>query len=301
MNLKIVKNPIFPKLKHYKSGKVREVYDLGENILILSTDRISAFDVILNNPIPYKGPVINKLSEFWFTKTSHIIKNHFITADFLSIYRDLLEYYEDLKCRAMIVKKGNVIPFECIVRGYLMGSAYESYLKTKSISDISLGDGFVKGSKLPFVLFTPSTKEDSGHDRNVNYAEFENTLGKEKAKFLKDKSIELFEFVSNCALKKGLILIDTKFEFVEINGELILADEIFTPDSSRFILKEDYDKGCIDLSLDKQYVRNYLLSINWDKTPPSPDLPESVIQETSKRYLEIYKLITDKDLAEGCL
>jgi phosphoribosylaminoimidazole-succinocarboxamide synthase len=301
MNLRIVENPIFPKLKHYKSGKVREIYDLGENILILSTDRISAFDVILNNPIPYKGAVINKLSEFWFTKTSHIIKNHFITSDFISLYKDLIEYYEDLKCRSMIVKKGKVIPFECIVRGYLMGSAYENYLKTKSVSDFYLGDGYKKGSKLPFILFTPSTKEESGHDRNVTYDEFESNIGTTKAKFLKGKSIEIFEYVSKFALNRGLILIDTKFEFVEIDGEYILADEIFTPDSSRFILKEDYDKGMIDLSLDKQYVRDYLTGVNWDKIAPSPNLPENVIQETSKRYLEIYKLITDKDLTDECL
>ena len=298
MDVKIVDKIYLPKLKLLKRGKVREIYDLGENILIISTDRISAFDVVFNNPIPYKGSVVNKLSEFWFKKTDQIIKNHFIDVDILSFNDDLKEYTEELKLRSMIAKKGRIIPFECIVRGYLMGSAFESYLKTKSVSDVYLGEGLRKGSKLPFVLFTPSTKEDTGHDVNVTYQELENKIGRDNAKTLKEKSIELFNYASLFALEKELILIDTKFEFAEINGEIVLADEIFTPDSSRFILKSDYDKGMIDLSLDKQYIRNYLIEIKWNKEPPPPNLPLNIIIETSKRYLEIYKLFTDKDLTK---
>lgn len=298
MGVKIVNKINLPKLKLLKSGKVREIYDLGENILIVSTDRVSAFDVVFNNPIPYKGPVVNKLSEFWFKKTNQIIKNHYVDIDFLSFNNDLKEYSDELELRSMIAKKGRIIPFECIVRGYLMGSAYESYINTKSVSDIYLGEGLKKGSKLPNILFTPSTKEDSGHDINVAYVELENRIGSDYAKTLKEKSIELFEYATEYALEKGLILIDTKFEFAEIDNEIILADEIFTPDSSRFILKSDYEKGMIDLSLDKQYIRNYLIDIKWNKEPPPPELPIEIIEETSKKYLEIYKLFTDKDLTE---
>lgn len=292
MGIKVIFETDFKDLILLKRGKVRDIYDLGKHLLIISTDRLSAFDVVFNEAIPYKGVVLNKLSEFWFAKTSQILENHFVNSEIVKHYPDLQIYSEELKQRAMLVKKAEIIPFECIVRGYLMGSAYEDYKRRGKVGSVKLMEGLELGSKLKEPIFTPSTKEDLGHDRNISYEEFEEALGSKKASFIKEISIKLFKYASNYSLEKGIIIADTKFEFGEIGGRTILVDEIFTPDSSRFLFKEDYERGVINRSLDKQFVRDYLNRIGWNREPPPPHLSEEVIEETSKRYLEIYNLIT---------
>lgn len=301
MKSKVIYETNFADLRLIKRGKVRDIYDLGEHLLVVSTDRLSAFDVVFNEPIPYKGIVLNKLSEFWFSKTSQIIGNHFISSQVTFYYPNLKKYEKEFDDRAMIVKKAKVIPFECIVRGYLMGSAYDEYKREGKVCSYKLEEGLKLGAKLSKPLFTPSTKEEGKHDRNISFEELKNTIGVEKTDTISRISLDLFEFASLYAISKGIIIADTKFEFGEVEDRIILIDEIFTPDSSRFLLKDDYDKGVIDRSLDKQFVRDYLLTIGWNKEPPPPPLTDDVVKETSKRYLEIYKLLTGNDLLLGGL
>ncbi len=279
-----------------KRGKVRDLYDVGNHYLIVSTDRLSAFDVVFNEPIPYKGAVLNQLSAHWFKQTSDIVPNHFLSTDIIEELPILIPHRKKLEYRSMLVKKAEVLPFECIVRGYLMGSAFEEYKKTGQISGKSFGHGLVLGSKFSEPLFTPSTKAEKGHDVNVSFDYLSNALGTDMGNKLKEVSLELFLFASREALKKGLILVDTKFEFGLTDNGLILIDEIFTPDSSRYVLKTDYDLGFIDKSLDKQFVRNFVSSSNWNKEPPPPGLPEDIVQKTSERYLYLYELLTDTNL-----
>lgn len=281
-----------------KRGKVRDLYDVGEQYLIVSTDRLSAFDVVFNEPIPFKGAILNQLSAFWFEQTRSIVANHYLSSNIIEDLPILIPHRKDLELRSMLVKKAKVLPFECIVRGYLMGSAYEEYQKTGAISGKSYGRGLVLGSKFPEPLFTPSTKSDSGHDVNVSYDYLSNALGETLSKQLREVSLALFQYASSEAIKKGLILVDTKFEFGQTEEGLILIDEIFTPDSSRYVLKTDYDLGFIDRSLDKQYVRNFVTTAGWNKEPPPPTLPEEIVQKTSERYLYLYELLTGKKLSE---
>jgi len=283
-------------IKLLKRGKVRDIYDLGKHLLLISTDRLSAFDVVFREPIPNKGIVLNKLSEFWFNKTSELVRNHFISTLVSNHYPELMKYEEELKNRSMIVEKTKVIPFEFIVRGHLMGSAYEEYKNDCKVGSYMLEKGLKYGDKLPKPLFTPSTKEEGKHDRNITYEELKDLIGEAKAEKFSKISLNLYEFAYNYALNRGIIIADTKFEFGEIENEIILIDEIFTPDSSRFILKDDFDKGRVDKSLDKQFVRDYLTSIGWNKEPPPPSLPKDVIEETSQRYLKIYELLTGNNL-----
>lgn len=296
MSYQIIERTYLETLPLIARGKVRDVYDVGEHYLIVSTDRLSAFDVVFREAIPYKGIVLNKLSGFWFQKTADTITNHFVSTDILSLYPSLEQYKEILLDRSMLVKKAKPMAFEFIVRGYLMGSAYEQYKKDYTISGVTFPHGLIMGSKFAVPLFTPSTKEASGHDINISFDELISHIGSEQAMWLKEKSIAIFQEASLYALQNGILIADTKFEFGVTNDGLMLIDEIFTPDSSRFILKSDYELGYCDRSMDKQFVRNFLNETGWNKEPPPPSLPLDIIEKTSDRYLEVYRLITGENL-----
>lgn len=288
----------FENLKFYKSGKVRDIYDLGEYYLIVSTDRLSAFDVVMNEGIPHKGEVLNLISAFWFNFTKDIIDNHLITINVDDFPEECQPYKEILRNRSMLVKKAELIPIECIVRGYITGSGWNDYKKTGSICGIKLPDGLVESEKLPEPIFTPSTKAEIGlHDENIDEQQAISIVGENTFNYLKEKSIEIYKKASEYALQKGIIIADTKMEFGYYDGKIILIDELLTPDSSRFWPLEEYEKGKPQNSFDKQYVRDYLLSINFNKKPPAPPLPEDVILNTSKKYQEaLYKLTGEKIL-----
>jgi len=286
----------FPGLKLLNRGKVRDIYDFGDKLLIVATDRLSAFDVVFGDGIPEKGKVLTQLSLFWFEKTPHIIKSHLITANIDEYPKEAQKYRDILKGRSMIVKKAKPLEVECVIRGYLDGSSYVDYQKTGMICGIKLPKGLEKKSELPEPIFTPATKAQTGHDENITFDTVIKMVGKETVEFLKNTSIKLYTFARDLMLKKGIILSDTKFEFGKINGEIILIDEVLTPDSSRFWEKETYKPGMESKSFDKQYVRDYVTDIGWDRTPPAPKLPEDVIRNTSKRYTDIYKLITGKEI-----
>ncbi len=278
-------------------GKVRDLYDLGEQLLIISTDRISAFDVVLPNGIPYKGQILTGLSEFWFDYTKSIVDNHIITTD-VSQYPDVLQVdAEVLKGRSMLVRKANRIDIECVVRGYIAGSAWSEYKQDGTVCGEKLPAGLTESERLPELIFTPSTKAEYGeHDENISIAEMEEEIGKELSEKIIQTSFALFEAASAHAEKSGIILCDTKFEFGQIDGQLILIDEVFTPDSSRFWPKDEYKPGSSPPSFDKQYVRDYLSDIGWNKEPPVPELPAEVIRQTSEKYLEAYRLIVGREL-----
>lgn len=277
-------------------GKVRDIYSMNNHLLMVSSDRLSAFDVVFNEGIPYKGTVLNQVSIFWFMKTSEIIQNHFITDAVPA------QFPKEIHHRSMIVERAEPIKMECVVRGYLTGSGWKDYQKDRKVCGIELPEGLKNGSELPKPIFTPSTKAASGHDEPVTHEQAIELVGEKTFNFLKQKSIELYNFAKNYSRRCGLVLADTKFEFgyfTRPNGikEIILIDEVLTPDSSRYWLKEDYDQGKL-LSLDKQYVRDYLEGTNWNKTPPPPPLPEEVVKKTSERYLLLYRMLTGKDLLE---
>lgn len=277
-------------------GKVRNVYDLSDKLLIVVTDRISAFDVVFPNLIPNKGKVLNSISEFWFDYTSNIIGNHMITTD-VSKYPDgLSKYPEELQGRSMLVHKVDMANAECIVRGYLDGSGLKEYNATGSICGIKLPTGMKQGDRLPEPIFTPSTKVSGGHDENVTFEVLAELIGLELATSLKDTSIALYKAASLHAEKKGIILADTKFEFGMLDGKLVLADEAFTPDSSRFWEMSEYKPGGPQKSFDKQPLRDYLEDIKWNKQPPAPELPEQVVKSTEARYIAAYERITGKRL-----
>ncbi len=286
----------FKDIKPYKRGKVRDVYDLGDKLLIISTDRISCFDVVLPCGIPYKGMVLTSISCFWFDFIQGIIKTHFITADINNYPLELQKYKSQLSGRSMLVKKTKLIPVECVVRGYLSGSGWKEYKQSQSICGIKLPAGLLESDKLPEIIFTPSTKEDVGHDMNVDQEYIENLVGKEMADTLKRLSITIYKKASEYALSRGIIIADTKFEFGVYNNEIILIDEVLTPDSSRFWPLSEYARGKSQPSFDKQFVRDYLESLTWDKTPPAPELPAEIIEKTTQKYLEAYKKITGKEL-----
>ncbi|MCM8801510.1 MAG: phosphoribosylaminoimidazolesuccinocarboxamide synthase [Candidatus Omnitrophica bacterium] len=286
----------FKDLKLYKCGKVRDIYDLGDKLLIVSTDRISCFDVVLPGGIPYKGKVLNSLSCFWFNFTHQIIPNHVISSDIKDYPQELRKYQDLLSQRSMLVLKAKPIPLECIVRGYLSGSGWKEYREKQSICGVKLPAGLLESDKLPEVIFTPSTKQDSGHDVNISYNQAEKLVGKRIFLTLKEKSIQLYKKAAEYAESRGIIIADTKFEFGLYNDEIILIDEILTPDSSRFWPKQGYKPGKPQPSFDKQFVRDYLETINWDKNPPAPQLPEEIILKTSQKYLEAYRRLTGERL-----
>ena len=300
--MKTLKTLLSPNLKDItllKKGKVRNIYDLGDELLFVTTDRISAFDVIMPNGIPSKGRVLNMLSVFWFEFTKDIIENHMITADpdeMVSATRELLPYKEMLAGRSMLVKKAEPIMTECVVRGYISGSAWKDYKKTGMVCGIKLPEGLKESQKLADPIFTPSTKADEGHDLNISEEETKQIVGEDVFEFLKEKSLAIYKKASEYAESKGVIIADTKFEFGKIGDNIILMDEALTPDSSRFWPKNDYKPGRTQESFDKQFVRDYLETLNWDKTPPGPELPEDIILKTSEKYKEAYKILTGKEL-----
>lgn len=297
MNPKIILKTEFPALKLHAKGKVRDIYDLGDYFLIVSTDRLSAFDVIMNQGIPYKGMVLSKISEFWFKFSSDIIENHIVTTNVNEYPKECLPYKADLEGRSMLVKKAKVFPVECIVRGYISGSGWNEYKSKGEICGIKLPKGLSESEKLPEPIFTPSTKAELGkHDENVSDEQAEKIIGKEHYKTIKNAALTIYKKASEYALTKGVIIADTKMEFGLYNGKVILVDEVLTPDSSRFWPKEKYEKGRAQDSYDKQYVRDYLLSINFNKQPPPPNLPEDVILNTAAKYKEALYILTGEKL-----
>ncbi len=286
----------FKDLKLFRRGKVRDVYDLGDKLLIVSTDRISCFDVVLPNGIPDKGKVLTSISLFWFDLIKDIIPHHLITADVDKYPNDLKKYREDLAGRSMLVLKSKPLPVECIVRGYISGSGWKEYKEKQSICGISLPSGLKESDKLPEIIFTPSTKADVGHDQNVNQKYIENLVGVDIADRLKKVSIEVYKRASDYALGKGIIIADTKFEFGMHNDKMIIIDEVLTPDSSRFWPLNEYKPGGACPSFDKQFVRDYLETLDWNKTPPAPTLPQEIIHKTNQKYLDAYRKLTGKEL-----
>ncbi len=285
-----------PELTLFKKGKVREVYEIEDKLLIVASDRISAFDYVLPSLIPDKGKILTQLSKFWFDFTSLVCPNHLLTDEIDEFPPVLLKYKEILEKRSMLVHKTEVIPVECVVRGYLSGSGWKDYKATGKISGVKVPSGLREADRLDEIIFTPATKAVEGeHDQNISFKEMQKLVEPELANKVKKVSLELFQKASFYALSKGIIIADTKFEFGLLKDELILIDEIFTPDSSRFWPLASYSPGQSPPSLDKQFVRNYLESTDWDKESPPPPLPQSIIEQTSKRYLEIYSLLTGKN------
>jgi len=283
-------------IKLLKRGKVRDIYEINEMLLIVATDRISAFDVVLPTPIPDKGKVLTLMSLFWFSFLKDIIDNHLITADVEEYPAVLKPYKEILHQRSMLVKKTQVIPVECIVRGYITGSAMKEYQKNGSVCGIKLPPGLKEADKLPEPIFTPSTKAKKGeHDVNITFEEMTKIVGKDMAEFLRDISIKLYKKAASYAEEKGIIIADTKFEFVIYKDRIILIDEVLTPDSSRFWPKDEYLPGNPQKSFDKQFIRDWLASMNWDPKNP-PHLPEEIVKKTREKYLEALYKLTGKSL-----
>jgi len=286
------------ELKLYKKGKVRDMYDLGDALLMVASDRISAFDVILPDPIPDKGKILTQTSLFWFDVMSPILENHVISGDVDNYPEACKPYKEILKDRSILVKKTEPLPIECVVRGYLSGSGWKSYLESQSICGIQLPEGMKESDRLNEPIFTPSTKEDVGqHDINIDFNETVVRIGQLDAQRVKALSLDIYHKGCQLADEKGIIIADTKFEFGKVGNDIVLIDEVLTPDSSRFWPKDIYHPGGPQKSFDKQYVRDYLISINWDKKPPAPSLPDEVITNTREKYLEALNKLTGKDHA----
>ncbi len=288
----------FKDLKLHKRGKVRDVYDLGDKLLIISTDRISCFDVVLPCGIPYKGKVLTNLSCFWFDFIKDITPHHFISSDIKSYPKELQKYKTGLLGRSMLVKKTKPLPVECVVRGYLSGSGWKEYQEKRSVCGIKLPAGILESDKLPEILFTPSTKADKGHDLNVDREYVEGLVGKDAAQKLNKISIDIYKKAGDYALTRGIIIADTKFEFGVYDNEIILIDEALTPDSSRFWPEDQYTPGKPQPSFDKQFVRDYLEGINWNKAPPAPELPKEIIEKTARKYIEAYRKLTGKEIKD---
>jgi len=284
-----------PDIKKLRSGKVREVFDLGETLLFVATDRLSAFDVILPDPIPHKGAVLNQLSAFWFKRFSKV-KNHFVTANFDEFPKELQAFRPQLAGRSMIVRKTKPLPVECVVRGYLAGSGWKEYQESQSVCGIKLPSGLKLASQLPEPIFTPATKSDTGHDLNIDMNECRQILGNEMAERVCDLSLQIYAAGRDHAAQRGIIVADTKFEFGTVDGQLLLIDECLTPDSSRFWPKGQYIVGQSPPSFDKQFVRDYLETLDWNKTPPAPSLPQDVITKTSAKYVEAFERLTGEKL-----
>jgi phosphoribosylaminoimidazole-succinocarboxamide synthase len=281
-----------PGIKKIRSGKVREIFDLEKALLIVATDRISAFDCILPDPIPGKGEVLTQLSAFWFRKFQQI-PNHFITADLEEFPENLRPYEDLLRGRSMLVRKSVPLSIECVVRGYLAGSGWKEYHETGSICGIELPPGLEQSAQLPKPIFTPATKAESGHDDNIPWTRCCEIIGQERAATVRDLSLAIYDDGSVHAANRGIIIADTKFEFGLNDNEILLIDECLTPDSSRFWPADCYEVGTSPISYDKQFVRDYLESIDWDKTPPAPHLPQEVIEKTSSKYQEAFSRLAN--------
>jgi len=292
--MKLVGKVEIETIDKIKSGKVREMFSFEDKVLIVTTDRISAFDFILPTLIPYKGAVLNKISIFWFDYLKDVIENHLIETDFEKFPKIFKKYKEILRERSVIVKKAKIYPIECVVRGYITGSGWEDYKKGGKIGNVDLPSGLKMCDKLPEPIFTPTTKAEVGHDLSITLQKAKRVFGSDVIEFLKDKSIQLYLKASNYAYEKGIIIADTKFEFGASDDEIILVDEVLTPDSSRFWPLDEYEPGRQQVSFDKQYVRDYLLSTNWDRNSTPPKLPEEVILKTTERYVTAYEKLVGK-------
>lgn len=280
-----------------RQGKVRDIFDTGDALLMVTTDRLSAFDVVLPDTIPDKGKVLNQISAFWFKQMEDIVGNHIISTDVDDYPEEFKPFREKLEKRSMLVKKAEPMAVECIVRGYISGSGWSSYLKEGHVCGIDLPQGLKESDRLETPLYTPSTKAEVGdHDINISFEETVNIIGKENAEKLRDLSLEIYNRGAALALEKGIIIADTKFEFGMLDGEIILIDEILTPDSSRFWPKDDYAPGRGQKSFDKQTVRDWLTNSGWDKTPPGPKLPAEIVENTSRTYKEIYTRLTGEEI-----
>ena len=288
--------PQIPQVKFFKRGKVREIYHYKDKLLMIASDRISCFDVVLPTAISFKGEILTQVSSFWFGFTKDIIDNHLITADINEFPEELSVCKDVLRGRTMLVRKTDPVPVECVVRGYLSGSGWSEYKESQTVCGIRLPSGLRESDKLDEPIFTPATKEEAGHDINVSQEYIEKEIGEDLASRLKDISIKIYKKASEYAESKGIIIADTKFEFglVEDGKTLILIDEALTPDSSRFWPKEGYEPGHAQSSFDKQYVRDYLLTLDWDKTYPGPELPEGIVKKTYEKYSQAYEMLTGK-------
>jgi phosphoribosylaminoimidazole-succinocarboxamide synthase len=281
-----------PRADLHARGKVRDIFEAGDGLLMVATDRISAFDVVLPQAIPDKGRVLTGLSLYWFDRTSHLVANHLITADVAKFPEPSAPDREWLAGRAMLVRRANVVPIECVARGYLSGSGWKEYRQGGRVCGVGLPKGLVESDRLPEPIFTPATKEATGHDMNISLDEAAERVGRGLAERLKELTLTLYEFAAARALERGIVVADTKFEFGFAEGELILIDEVLTPDSSRFWPADRYEPGHPQPSFDKQYVRDWLDASGWDHEPPPPDLPDEVIEQTEARYREAYERIT---------
>ena len=291
-----VRETNFPDVPLFARGKVRDVYDLGNNLLIVATDRVSAFDVVMPTPIPGRGIILTQMSLFWFRLMDDIVSNHVVTADVSQFPNRLQKYADVLEGRSMIVRKANRIDIECVVRGYLAGSGWKDYKKTGTVCGHELPPGLVESSRLPEPIFTPATKAESGHDENISVDHAAEIIGKEVIDELERLSIALYERGRSYADSRGIIIADTKFEFGWIDNRLSLIDEVLSPDSSRFWPKDLYEAGRSQDSFDKQYVRDYLETLDWNKTAPGPELPDEIVERTLAKYREAYDLlVTSRD------
>jgi len=286
-----------PELELHASGKVRDVYRLGrEQLLFVATDRISAFDYVLATGIPHKGRVLTQISLFWFEFLREVVPNHLVTADVESYPANLRAHADQLRGRSMLVMRAEMVPVECVVRGYISGSAWKEYKATGKVCGIELQKGLKESDKLPEPIFTPSTKATTGHDENISFEEMVRVVGRERSEKLRDITLKIYTKASDYARGKGIIIADTKFEFGITSKGITLADEVLTPDSSRFWPADKYQPGRAQDSYDKQYVRDYLEEIHWNKQPPAPALPPEVARKTSEKYLEAYRQLTGREL-----
>jgi len=283
-------------LKMLRRGKVRDIYEYDDKLLLIATDRISAFDVVLPTPIPYKGAVLTQLSHFWFDKMSDLIPNHLVSADVDEFPEELQKFRDTLNLRSMLTVNAKMFPIECVARGYLAGSGWKEYQQSGTACGIPLPSGLKECDRLPEPIFTPATKAETGHDMNISFEKAADIIGNESASRLRDLTIGIYTRAAEYALLRGIIIADVKFEFGVYNGEIILCDEVLTPDSSRFWPMADYQPGKNPPSFDKQYVRDYLEKINFNKQPPAPELPTTVVKGTMDKYLEAYRLLVEKPL-----
>jgi phosphoribosylaminoimidazole-succinocarboxamide synthase len=289
----------FPELTLHARGKVRDLYSLNGQLLFVATDRISAFDYVLATGIPEKGRVLTQLSLFWFDFLKDVVKNHLVTANVDQYPAPLRKYADDLRGRSMLVAKAQMIDIECVARGYLSGSGWKEYQQTGAVCGIKLPSGLKESDKLPEPIFTPATKALSGHDENISIEEMAKRTGKEMAEKLRDLTLKIYKTAADYAAGRGIIIADTKFEFGQTSQGLILADEVLTPDSSRFWPADKYQPGKAQESFDKQFVRDYLEAIKWNKQPPAPSLPEDVARKTSEKYIEAYRILAGRELPAG--
>jgi len=295
---RVVMQTDLPGVKLLKRGKVRDIYDLGDQLLIVASDRISAFDVVMPNGIPDKGKILTQLSRFWFEQTADIILNHFISTDMEDFPANIQPYREQLEGRSMLVCKAEPLPVECVVRGYLAGSGWKEYQQHGTICGVTLPPGLPEYGRLEEPIFTPATKATTGHDENITVEKMKNLIGTQLTEKIIEVSLAIYQRAHNYAETKGIIIADTKFEFGIYDDQLILIDELLTPDSSRFWPLDDYEPGTTPPSFDKQYLRDYLTEIGWDKSPPAPQLPETVVKQTRTKYLEALKRLTGRELNE---